>query len=70
MSDLVLTYDQAAELLECSADFVGDLVRDHAIPFVQLGPRKKVIPRLALERWLDEQAQKSQVTPRPSAGTP
>lgn len=59
MSALVLTVDQAAEVLECSADLVRDLIHANRIPHVKLGPKKTVIPVRALEDWLETQAKDS-----------
>ena len=58
MSELVLTIKQAAELLECSDDLVEDMVKARTIPFVKL-QSKTVIPRRALEEWLDARARES-----------
>lgn len=62
MSDLVLTVEQAADVLECSTDLVRDLIHASRIPHVKLGPKKTVIPVRALADWLDGQA-KDSITP-------
>lgn len=68
MSDLVGTVEQVAERLECDANFVRDLIRNNAIPYVRLGPRKVVVPWRALDEFLAERARQSLQTDVPALG--
>lgn len=55
MEPLVLTIAQAAEALQCSTRHVRRLIKAGRLPSVALGDRL-VIPRRALEAWLEEAA--------------
>jgi len=50
---LVLTPEEARQLLRCSRGVVYQGIRNGTIPAVKLGSRKVVIPKHAFMRWLE-----------------
>ena len=54
---VLLTVREAAKILRISADLAYTLVRVGALPVLRLGERRVVIPREALLRWIQTQAQ-------------
>ena len=53
----LLTVREAAKMLRISADLAYSLVRAGVLPVLRLGERRVVIPREALLRWIQSQAQ-------------
>jgi excisionase family DNA binding protein len=53
----LLTVREAAKILRIGADLAYALVRAGALPVIRLGERRVVIPREALLRWIETQAQ-------------
>lgn len=66
MDSAVFSVAETAAYLKADEAFVRRLIRDQAIPFVRLGPRKVVVPRRALDDWLYAEATQNQKNP----GTP
>lgn len=62
MSDLVGTFSQVAERLECSEGHVRTLVKLGRLPHVKLG-RRTLIPWRALDAWLNDEANRSVLPP-------
>ena len=56
---VLLTVREAAKVLRISADLAYSLVRAGVLPVLRLGERRVVIPREALLRWIETQAQVS-----------
>lgn len=50
---VLLTYSQAAELINVPLGTLYCWVHDRRIPFVRLGPRLVRFPRIELLQWLD-----------------
>lgn len=59
MEKLTLTVPEAARLLGISRGLAYELVRQGTIPAVALGAKRIVIPRIALERLLEESAMRN-----------
>jgi len=53
----LLTVREAAKLLRISTDLAYGLIRAGMLPVLRLGERRIVIPREALLRWVETQAQ-------------
>lgn len=53
----LLTVGEAAKVLRISTDLAYALVRAGVLPVLRLGERRIVIPREALLRWVETQAQ-------------
>ena len=53
---LAYSINEAAALLSCSRDTVERLIERKRIATVRLGPRRIVIPRAELVRFLEEEA--------------
>jgi excisionase family DNA binding protein len=53
---VLLTVREAAKVLRISADLAYALVRAGVLPVLRLGERRVLIPREALLRWIETQA--------------
>lgn len=53
---LAYTIAEAADELRCSRDTVERLIAAGRLASVALGPRRKVIPRTALVKFLEDEA--------------
>ncbi len=51
---LVLTPEEARQLLRCSRGVIYEGIRRGTIPSRRISPRKIIIPKHAFLRWLDE----------------
>ena len=56
---LVLSVAETAVVLGTSEDMVQKLIRERRIPFVDLGPKTRVIPIDAFRAWLNAEAERS-----------
>jgi len=54
---ILLTVREAAKLLRIGSDLAYSLVRAGVLPVLRLGERRVGIPRDALLRWIETQAQ-------------
>lgn len=53
MERLVLSVTEAADALGLSRNVVYQLVRERRLPAIRLGAKRLVVPRVALERFLE-----------------
>jgi hypothetical protein len=58
---LVATPDEVAEALQCSIDIVRDLKAAGRLPHIMLSRTMWGVPWVALQRWLDDEAEASVV---------
>ncbi len=56
MQQLVLSVEEAAKALGISAGTCYLLIKEHQLPAVRLGAKRLVVPVVALERFLSQQA--------------
>lgn len=61
MSDLVYTPGQLAEQFGCDPRIVDQLIRTGRLPHVRISQRKIVIPKTAVQEWLNDEARASTV---------
>lgn len=64
----ILTRQEVAELLKCSAPHVVRLVKTKGLPGFQLGLREWRFRRCDVERWVEEQALCAAGIPRQAKG--
>lgn len=59
MERMVFTVGEAASALGLSRNLVYELVRQGQIPSVRMGAKRILIPRVALERSIEESAMRN-----------
>jgi excisionase family DNA binding protein len=58
-SDLVYTPAQLAEQFGCDPRIIDQLIRLGRLPHVRISQRKVIIPKTAVEEWLQDEARAS-----------